>query len=320
MRPPFTITPEILRSVSQIERLIGRIEGLEQPKPQPHLRKSNRVRTVQGSLAIEGNTLDLDQVTALLEGKRVLGKKEEIAEVLNAIKVYDGLAGVDPLLVKSLLKAHRVMMGGLISGAGKWRSQNVGILKGSAVSHIAPKADRVPYLMDELFAFLKDKELHPLIRSCVFHYELEFIHPFPDGNGRIGRFWHTLLLYHYHEVFEFIPIESLISDHQQDYYAALEASDKSGDSTVFVEFSLGMIRASLEDFLESFVPKPFTAEERVDRAKGHFGGAEFSRKDYLGLFKSISTATASRDLKQGIEDGVLVKKGDKALTKYRFEG
>jgi len=287
------------------------------------------VWTVQGSLAIEGNTLDLDQVTALLEGKRVLGKKEEIVEVLNAIKVYDGLAGFDPFVAKSLLKAHRVMMNGLISGAGcvagEWRSKNVGILKGlegSKVSHIAlpfPEADRVPYLMDDLFTFLRDEELHPLIRSCVFHYELEFIHPFHDGNGRIGRFWHTLLLYHYHEVFEFIPIESLISEHQQEYYAALEASDQSGDSTVFVEFSLGIIRASLEDFLESFAPKPLTSGERVSRAKGHFGGAEFSRKDYLGLFKTISTATASRDLKRGIEDGGLVKEGDKALARYCFE-
>jgi len=172
--------------------------------------------------------------------------------------------------------------------------------------------------MDDLFAFLKDEGLHPLIRSCVFHYELEFIHPFHDGNGRIGRFWQTLLLYHYHEVFEFIPIESLIREHQQEYYAALEASDQSGDSTVFVEFSLGMIQASLEDFLASFVPKPLTAGERILRAKGHFGGREFSRKDYLGIFKTISTATASRDLKRGIEDGVLVKRGDKALATYYF--
>lgn len=312
------VTPEILRSISQIERLIGRIEGLEQPKPQPHLRKSNRVRTVQGSLAIEGNTLDLEQVTALLEGRRVLGKKEEITEVLNAIKVYDELPGFDPFAVRSLLKAHKVMMSGLIAGAGKWRTKSVGILKGSAVSHIAPKAERVPYLMDDLFAFLKDEDLHPLIRSCVFHYELEFIHPFHDGNGRIGRFWHTLLLYHYHEVFEFIPVESLIRKHQKEYYAALEASDRKGDSTVFIEFSLGMIRASLEDFLKSFVPKPLTAEERIVRAKGHFGSKEFSRKDYLALFKTISTATASRDLKRGIDDGMLVKQGEKALARYHF--
>jgi len=318
MNPPFSITPEILEAVSRIERLIGRIEGLEQPKPQPHLRKSNRVRTIQGSLAIEGNTLDIEQVTALLEGKRVIGRKEEIQEALNAIKVYQGMAGFDPVSPKALLKAHRSMMEGLIPDAGKWRTRNVGILKGSKVSHIAPKADRVPHLMDDLFIFLKNKELNPLIRSCVFHYELEFIHPFQDGNGRIGRFWHSLLLYNYHPAFEFIPIESLIRDHQQEYYSALESSDRAGDSTAFVDFSLGIILESLEDFISSFAPKPLTANERTSRAKKHFASQQFSRKDYLGLFKTISTATASRDLKQAVDSNSLKKTGEKALTLYRF--
>jgi len=319
MSPPYTITPGILNSVAQIERLLGRIEGFEQPKPQPQLRKSNRIRTIQGSLAIEGNSLDLDQVTALVEGKRVVGRKEEIQEVVNAIKVYDGLAEFDPFSPKSLLKSHRLMMDGLIPDAGKWRTRNVGILKGSKVSHIAPKADRVPHLMDDLFRFLKNKEHNPLIRSCVFHYELEFIHPFQDGNGRIGRFWHTLLLYHYHPAFEFIPIESLIRDHQQEYYSALEASDRAGDSTAFVEFSLGTVMDSLEDFISSFAPKPLTANERLLRAKKHFTTREFSRKHYLALFKTISTATASRDLKQAVDSNFLTKTGEKALTLYRFQ-
>ncbi len=318
MKPPFSITPEILVSVSRIERLIGRIEGLEQPKPQPHLRKSNRVRTIQGSLAIEGNTLDLDQVTALLEGRRVIGRKEEIQEVLNAIKVYESLPDYDPSSSKSLLKAHRIMMDGLIPNAGKWRTQNVGILKGTAVSHIAPKADRVPHLMEDLIKFLKDEGTHPLIRSCIFHYELEFIHPFQDGNGRMGRFWHTLLLYHYNPAFEFIPIESMIREHQQEYYAALEASDRSGDSTAFVHFSLGIIYEALEEFISSFIPKPLTANERLTRAKEHFSRNTFSRKDYRELFKNISTATASRDLKQATDTGLVSKSGDKALTFYRF--
>lgn len=318
MKPPITITPEIMLSVSRIERLIGRIEGFEQPKPQPHLRKSNRVKTIQGSLAIEGNTLDLDQVTALLDGKRVIGKKEEIQEVLNANKVYEGMAGFDPFSSKSLLKAHRMMMDGLIANAGKWRTQNIGILKGSAISHIAPKADRVPHLMEDLIKFLKDETTHPLIRSCMFHYELEFIHPFQDGNGRVGRFWHSLLLYHYHPAFEFIPVESIIREHQQEYYNALEASDRSGDSTAFVDFSLGIIHEAMEGFISSFIPKPLTADERLTRARQHFIRKTFSRKDYRELFKTISTATASRDLKQACDKGLLNKTGDKALTLYCF--
>ncbi len=318
MKPPFSITPEILRFVGEIERLIGRIEGFEQPKPQPHLRKANRVRTIQGSLAIEGNTLDLDQVTALLEGKRVIGRKEEIQEALNAIATYDLMAKFDPFSPESLLEAHQTMMDQLIPDPGKWRTRNVGILKSSKVSHIAPKADRVPHLIDDLFRFLRTNSYTPLIRSCVFHYELEFIHPFQDGNGRIGRFWQTLLLYHYHPAFEFIPIESLIREHQQEYYAALEASDRSGDSTAFVHFSLGIILQSLEDFVSSFSPKPLSATERLSRAKEHFVHREFSRKLYLELYKAISTATASRDLKQAVEAGILSRSGEKSLTLYRF--
>jgi Fic family protein len=318
VKPPFSITPEILRFVGEIERLIGRIEGFEQPKPQPHLRKANRVRTILGSLAIEGNTLDLDQVTALLEGKRVIGRKEEIQEALNAIATYDLMAKFDPFSPESLLEAHQTMMDQLIPDPGKWRTRNVGILKGSKVSHIAPKADRVPHLMEDLFRFLRTNGYNPLIRSCVFHYELESIHPFQDGNGRIGRFWQTLLLYHYHPAFEFIPIESLIREHQQEYYAALEASDRSGDSTAFVHFSLGIILKSLEDFVSSFSPKPLSATERLSRAKEHFVHREFSRKLYLELYKAISTATASRDLKQATEAGILSRSGEKSLTLYRF--
>jgi Fic family protein len=318
VNPPFSITPEILRFVGEIERLIGRIEGFEQPKPQPHLRKANRVRTIQGNLAIEGNTLDLDQVTALLEGKRVIGRKEEIQEALNAIATYDLMAKFDPFSPESLLEAHQTMMDQLIPDPGKWRTRNVGILKGSKVGHIAPKADLVPHLMDDLFRFLRTNGYNALIRSCVFHYELEFIHPFQDGNGRIGRFWQTLLLYHYHPAFEFIPIESLIHEHQQEYYAALEASDRSGDSTAFVHFSLGIILKSLEDFVSSFSPKPLSASERLSRAKEHFVHREFSRRLYLELYKAISTATASRDLKQAVEAGILSRSGEKSLTLYRF--
>ena len=273
---------------------------------------------MQGTLAIEGNTLALDKVTALLEGKRVAGPAHEVREVLNALKVYEEMARFEAHSAKSLLKAHAMMMDGLITDAGQWRSGNVGILKGAAVSHIAPQPDRVPHLMEDLFQFLGNEEWHPLIRSAVFHYELEFIHPFGDGNGRIGRFWQSLLLSRYHSAFEFVPVESLIRDHQTDYYLALEASDRSGDSTTFVEFSLGMIQGALEDFLTSFKPKSLSSVERLETARVHFGREDFSRKDYLSLFKTIATATASRDLKQGVDEGLLSKEGEKALTRYCF--
>ncbi|MEO0510791.1 MAG: Fic family protein [Verrucomicrobiota bacterium] len=319
MNPPFSITPKILDEISRIERLIGRIESFDQPKPQPYLRKSNRVRTVQGSLAIEGNTLDLEQITALLEGKTVVGKPSEIKEVFNAIEVYDSLPKFDPYSAKSLLEAHRGMMTELIPSAGKWRRGDVGILKGTAVSHVAPAADRVPHLMADLFEFTRSSTHHKLITGCVFHYELEFIHPFEDGNGRIGRFWHSVLLYHYHPVFEFIPVESLIKEHQEAYYTALEQSDRAGHSDAFIEFSLSMIRQSLSDFVDALRPPPTTVDTRLEVARGHFKAEQFSRKDYMQRFKNISSATASRDLRTGVTNKQLQKSGSHAQTVYSFK-
>lgn len=318
MIPPFSITASILEEISRVERLLGQVEGLQHPKPQPLLRKSNKVRTIQGSLAIEGNTLGLDQVTALLEGKKVLGPKDEIQEVLNAIQVYEQIHSFKPRSLKDLLKAHRLMMKSLLPTAGKWRGSDVGILKGTAVAHVAPPASRVPELMQAVFDFLKSKDTHPLIQSCVFHYELEFIHPFADGNGRMGRFWQSRLLLNYHPVFEFIPVESLTKEHQDDYYRALETSDQSGQSTAFVEFSLSMIRQALVDFIDALKPKPLSASERLEITRQHFGNQQFSRKDYLSHFKTISSATASRDLKLGVDKDWLIKQGERAKTLYHW--
>lgn len=318
MNPPFKITAEILSQVSQIERLIGRVESFDQPKPQPQLRKSNRVKTLQGSLAIEGNSLDIEQITAILDGKRVIAPKNDILEVINANEVYEYLSSFDSQNVNHLLQAHGMMMKDILPNAGKWRTSNVGILKAGAVSHVAPQADRVEFLMNDLFDFLKNDH-HELIKGCVFHYEFEFIHPFQDGNGRIGRFWHSLLLYHYHSVFEYIPVESIIKEHQQDYYDVLEICDKAGESTAFIEFSLDMILKALEDFLDVFRPQKATGGNRLEQAKDHFKSSSFSRKEYMTLHKNISTATASRDLKSGIELGLLTMEGERALSRYRFK-
>lgn len=320
LKPPFRITGEILDWIAKIERLIGRVDSLDQPKPQPHLRKSNRVRTVQGSLSIEGNTLSLDQVTALLEGRRVIGRTSEIKEVLNAVEVYRRMNEFKPLSCRSLLKAHRIMMGGLLPSAGRWRAGHVGIIQGSRVSHIAPPADRVPHLMEKLFRFLREDASHPLIKSAVCHYELEFIHPFADGNGRIGRFWHSLLLTHYHPIFEFTPVESLIKEHQRRYYKVLGTSDRAGDSTAFVDFSLEMVHQALDGVIDAIRPEPSTAQTRLERARAEFGQERFSRKDYTKLHKTVSTATASRDLRTGVEAGMLSRQGDKSSAVYRFRG
>lgn len=317
MTPPYQITSKILSQVSQIERLLGRLESFDHPKPQPQLRKSNRVKSLQGSLAIEGNSLDLEQVTALLNGKKVLAPKSDIIQILNANEAYELLEKFNPFSSQDLLQAHGLMMKDLLPNPGKWRTSEVGILKGEQVSHMAPPADRVPHLIENLFTFLAGED-HPLIKGCVFHYEFEFIHPFADGNGRIGRFWHSVLLYHFHEVFEFIPVESLIKDHQKNYYDVLEACDKAGNSTQFIEFSLEMIQKALEEFLAVYRPKASLPIDRLKTAQEHFREQWFSRKDYLALHKSISTATASRDLKTGIEQDLLLIKGAKATSRYRF--
>lgn len=261
--------------------------------------------------------MDLEQVTAILDGKRVIAPKNDIQEVLNANTVYENLTSYSPTNQRHLLKSHGIMMKDLIPEAGKWRTGNVGVMKGNVVSHMAPPADRVPHLIEDLFKFLKS-DTHPLIKGCVFHYEFEFIHPFQDGNGRLGRFWHTLLLYHYHEVFEYIPLESIIKEHQKRYYKVLEQCDHAGESTLFIEFALEMIMESLEDFMEVFRPKNATPEDRLETARKNFGEASFSRKDYMDLHKTISPATASRDLKTGVDMKLLVKSGDKALTLYHF--
>lgn len=320
MKPPFTLNAKMLRLCTEIARSLGRLEGLHVAKPEPKLRKSNRVRTIQASLAIEGNTLALDQVTAILEGKRVIGPSREILEVQNAIKAYDQITSYNPHSAKSLKEAHGILMRDLVEDAGKWRTKNVGIFQGDKVAHAAPQAKRVSDLMDQLFAFVKgDKETHPLILSAVFHYELEFIHPFSDGNGRIGRLWQTTLLTKFHPIFEFTPLESVIRNRQEAYYQALGLSDKAADASPFIEYSLETISEALEDLGSAIRPEPLSAEDRLEIAREQFRDRSFSRKDYLAIFKAISTATASRDLAHGVQEKILEKAGEKALASYRFK-
>ena len=319
MRPPFELTGAMLELCMEISRLLGRCEGIRLPKPEPMLIRRNRIRTIQSSLEIEGNRLSENQVTAILDHKRVIGPSKDILEVQNAIKAYEELPRYKVYQLNSLLQSHKLLMQGLVPDAGRLRSTHVGILKGSRVSHVAPKPSLVPGLMRDLFSFLRDnKSVHALIKSSIFHYEFEFVHPFSDGNGRVGRLWQSALLLHYHPLFEFTPIESLIKKKRRAYYEALELSDKKGRSTDFILFMLETIRESLEAFLAELRPTPETAESRIQRAGEYFRGKSFSRKDYVQFQKTISTATASRDLARAVEQGLLKKTGDKALAEYSF--
>lgn len=253
----------------------------------------------------------------MFDNKRVLAPQKDITEVNNAFQVYGQVHSYNPFSQVSFCKAHALLMRDLVSMPGRYRTGSVGITKGKNIAHIAPPASRVPALMRDLFEYLKKHEEILLLKSCVFHYELEFIHPFANGNVRMGRLWQTLLLMKYNKVFEFLPIESLIKERQKKYYEALSKSDKAGNSTPFIEFMLQIIRDKLEELLNS-QNRTLTVNERLELFQEHIGDIWFTRKNYLTHFNTISTATASRDIVSGLKTKVLKKKGEMNKTVYRF--
>lgn len=315
MKPPYEITAEILKFISTISEKIGEINAKYLVKANPELRKQNQIKTIHSSLNIEGNTLTEEQITAILENKRVIGPQKDILEVINALEIYQNLHKLKPHNENDFLNAHKVLLQKLIDNPGKYRKQGVGIVKGSKVEHIAPPFENVPYLMKDLFVYLKDKSELTLIKSCVFHYEMEFIHPFLDGNGRMGRLWQTLILMQDYPIFEFLPFETLISKNQVEYYKALSQSDKQGKSTKFIEYMLNIIDSSLSELLES-TTKKLSQDDRINIFIEN-NEVEFTRKDYMNYYKDISSATASRDLKKAVENNLIFKKGDKKTTTYQ---
>lgn len=244
--PPFTITTEITNLVAKIAETVGLLTAKVGDLPVPQLRKQNRIKTIHSSLAIENNSLSIEQVTAILEGKRVLGAPNEIKEVKNAIDAYNLLLELNPYKVKDLLRAHKLMMSDLVNEAGRFRSGDVGVMGNQGVVHLGPPAIRVPELMAELLKWVKQTDVHPVISSCVFHYELEFIHPFADGNGRMGRMWQTLLLMQWNPIFAWIPIENIVKDNQQEYYQTIAQSDHQASCTPFIAFMLRCILNALQ--------------------------------------------------------------------------
>lgn len=272
--PPFTLTSKMLHFVAEISAEMGR-QGLRAESPMaPTLRRGNRLRSIQASLAIENNSLSLEQVTAVVAGRRVLGPPQEIQEVRNAFAAYEALEGWKPWMEKHLLAAHRLLMQGLVDGAGRYRRGGVGIAQGTQIVHMAPPAARVPGLMKDLLGWLRRTDAHPLISSCVFHYEQEFIHPFADGNGRMGRLWQTLVLSQWHPLLAYLPVETVIRERQAEYYSMLAASDKQGNSTLFIEFLLSAMLQALREtaatdqvsdqvkaLLKGMGPKPVSALE-----------------------------------------------------------
>jgi Fic family protein len=315
MKPPYTISPSILNLVASISLKIGEASAHYLDKKSPQLRKANRIKTIQATLGIEGNTLSESQVQAIDEGKLLLGFERDQKEVQNAIALYARWDEFDPSKRASFLNAHLLLMQGLVTNPGEYRNRSVGITKGKTLTHIAPPAERVSYLMDDLFDYVARDPDPLLIKSCVFHYELEFIHPFLDGNGRMGRFWQSLLLSKSHPIFEFLPFETIIAASQSAYYQALAKSDACAQSTPFIEYMLGVLDQSLANLLNT-TNVVLSETERIEYFI-FIGMKDFSRKDYQRVFKNLSTATASRDLKKGVELALFSTYGERNATRYR---
>lgn len=311
-KPPFEITNKMIDYVAEIAELVGKLSAASSLSINPTLRRSNRIRTIHGSLAIEQNTLTLEQVTAVLNGKRVLAPPKDIAEVKNAYEIYERLDELDPYSVDDLLTAHRIMTKGLVEESGMFRTRPVGVVDSEGhVLHFGTLPQYVPDLVIELLDWVKNSEVHMLIRSCVFHYELELIHPFADGNGRIGRLWHTLLLSKWNTAFAWLPVESIIHDRQQEYYDAINASNDAGESTVFIEFMLSAIKASL---IEAISTSNEMSDEKMDKATLRWKKIEEYLITYEYIMNAdvrelcgVSAATANRILANLVEGGKLRK-------------
>lgn len=249
-QPPYSITSAILNQVVEVGELMGRWAARAE-HASPLLRKENRIRTIQASLAIEHNSLSTEQVTAIMDGKRVLAPAKDIQEVRNAIVAYEQFHGWQSHDLADLLSAHRVLMTGLVDAPGRLRSGNVGVYRDKQLIHMAPPASQLPRLMGDLLVWLQHTDIHPLIASSIFHYEFEFIHPFADGNGRMGRLWQTLILSEWRAELAWLPVETLIHDQQQEYYRVLGECDRASDCTPFIGFMLEKLILALTEGIKS---------------------------------------------------------------------
>lgn len=301
--PPFTITEKMLHLVSEISEQVGILNArLGEDIPSPLLRKKNQIKTIHSSLAIENNTLSLKQVTDIVDGKHVLGAPDEIQEVKNAVEAYHLMTQLDAFKEKDLLKAHGLMMKDLVRNAGHYRYEGVGVFDGNGnCLHMAPPPERVPELMGDLFQWVKTCKTHPLIYSCVFHYEFEFIHPFIDGNGRLGRYWQTMLLSRWKGIFAWIPVETIVKEHQQEYYNVIAQCDAAGESTLFVEFMLACILDSMENYEETNDGETQELHDKVpnnipnkvpNKFRNEFPEITDSTWDVLKLLNDTKAATA----------------------------
>ena len=318
-QPPFTVTPEILSLAVEIGELVGQINSSSTLSSSPVLRRTNRIRSVYSSLAIEQNTLSISQVTDVLNGKRVIAPPKDIAEVKNAYEIYEHLEELDPFDADDLLKAHGIMVRGLVNEAGEYRSGNVGVVdsKGN-ILHFGTLPQYIPDMVEKLLNWVKNSDVPMLIKSCVFHYEFEVIHPFADGNGRVGRLWHTLLLSKWQPVFAWLPVESIIHDRQAQYYEAINASNNNADATAFVAFMLNAIKTAIIEAVNVSESVIQATEDRWRTTKKWLDKHKRLRNSDLQKLLGISTATASRLLREWTDEGKIIRERKGSYWTYRL--
>ena len=306
--PPYKVSDRAMECMVEIAAALERYKIVMEGPDGVRLRKLNHIRTIRGTTAIEGNTLTEAQITAVLAGKRVIAPKREIEEVKNAHKVYSAIESFNPYSADDLLKAHSLMTEGLVDRPGKWRNCNVGVMGDGGVSHIAPPFSMVPGLMSDLFSWLNESEAPMLIKSSVFHYEFEFIHPFPDGNGRMGRLWQTALLGNWREEFYGVPVENIVWAHQSEYYDAIRKSGATGECGLFIDFMLDKILRTLKAKGEAYEIGGKSRDKSRDKSR------EKSRDKILKLLKSQPQLTQA-DLADAI--GLSVKAVEKAIAQLK---
>lgn len=305
----------------EIGELLGQIKTLPSLIPTPQLRRANKIRTIFATTKIEGNKLNLDEVTALVDGKKVKGSRKDILEVKNVITLYDSISQLNSFSEQDYLLAHKILMKGLIKRNGQYRKVNVAIKSGENDSYkiIFPEYQKVERLCSHMFEYIHSNNDNYIVKSCMIHYLSVSIHPFEDGNGRVSRFWQTLFLAENNDIFKFLPIESYIKSSQDDYYEYLNLSQKADDPTGFIAFMLTLIKSSLAEGIKFDFEKNISRQDgRLKKAKKFFGNSEFTRREYLDLFSSLSTSMATKDLKAAINIGSLNRRGVGSGVKYFF--
>lgn len=323
LSPPFKITNEVLNFIYEIGELVGKISAEKEFEKNLTLRRENRIKTIYSSLAIEQNTLTLEQVTDVINGKRVLVPLKDIKEVQNAYEIYERIDELDENSVNDLLLAHKIMTSELIKESGRFRSKNAGVYQGDKLIHMGTLPEYIPELINNLFLWLKNSKEHPLIKAAVFHYEFEFIHPFQDGNGRIGRLWHSLILSKWKKIFAWLPIESLVQKYQKEYYIAINNSNRNGESTEFILFMLKIINETLIELVENKKMTDKLTDKLTDKNRERIKlvikylsqNNSINNKETQNLL-NISEATAKRFLNKLVKENILEAIGEYKARKY----